>query len=156
MQVWEEFAEAPGQLRKAANAIQRSIELSATIPTPPPANADDTAEFSEGRLAERMHRTRERDPRVARAKKEQALKRHGRLVCEVCNFNFADAYGVIGEGFIEAHHLVAVSDWPSGERKTRLRDVALVCSNCHRMLHRRRPWPSVDDLKTVLTSGTQP
>jgi predicted HNH restriction endonuclease len=36
--------------------------------------------------------------------------------------------------------------------KTRAADIALVCSNCHRMLHRRRPWLTMSDLKTLLTS----
>ncbi len=44
----------------------------------------------------------------------------------------------IGSDFIEGHHTVPISEL-KGEVKTKVKDVALVCSNCHRMLHRRRP-----------------
>ena len=45
----------------------------------------------------------------------------------------------------ECHHTVPVSEYGSGAR-TQLRDLALVCANCHRMLHRRRPWLTIDEL----------
>jgi hypothetical protein len=34
--------------------------------------------------------------------------------------------------------------------RTKLADVVLVCSNCHRMLHRRRPWLGIEGLKALL------
>jgi predicted HNH restriction endonuclease len=33
---------------------------------------------------------------------------HG-TICQVCDLDFAKRYGAIGEGFIEAHHLKAIS-----------------------------------------------
>ncbi len=89
---------------------------------------------------------------VAR-KKTQVLTEHGRLACEACNFEFGAAYGTLGEGFIECHHTLALSALEK-ERRTRLEDVALVCSNCHRMLHRRRPWLAAADLKMLLLAVT--
>ena len=35
---------------------------------------------------------------------------------------------------------------------TKEKDIVLVCSNCHRMLHRHRPWLSAVELKSVLLS----
>src|SRR5262249_52586798 len=43
----------------------------------------------------------ERDPK-ARAK---AIRHHG-VRCRVCRFDFARAYGAIGEGFIHVHHTI--------------------------------------------------
>lgn len=60
---------------------------------------------------------------------------NGRLLCECCRFDFFEEYGLIGQGFVECHHKNFISN---GERKTTLEDLALVCSNCHRMLHRRK------------------
>jgi len=37
-----------------------------------------------------------------------------------------------------------------GEAKTRLDDLALLCSNCHRMVHVRRPWLSMAELKQIV------
>jgi putative restriction endonuclease len=30
---------------------------------------------------------------------------------------------------------------------TRLEDLALLCANCHRMIHRASPWLSVEELR---------
>jgi hypothetical protein len=58
------------------------------------------------------------------------------------------------QGFIECHHLVPLHEL-RGLRKTRLEDLALVCSNCHRMLHRQRPCLTVNELRR-LRKGLSP
>jgi hypothetical protein len=40
----------------------------------------------------------------------------------------------------------------AAERLTRLSDLALLCSNCHRMVHRRRPWLRLGQLTSLLTT----
>jgi len=55
------------------------------------------------------------------------------LECEVCGFDFFETYGERGNGFAECHHKLPLSH---GTRSTYLRDLAVVCANCHRMLHR--------------------
>jgi len=86
-----------------------------------------------------------------RQKKAQALKKQGVLKCEVCGFDFQVAYGELGEGFIECHHTLPLSELKPGQ-KTRLKDLALVCANCHRMLHRAGSSVTLEDLKGLLTS----
>jgi len=95
-------------------------------------------EASEGRLPTRLHRVRERDRKLVERKKATALARQGSLPCEVYGFDFAATYGPLGERFIEAHHILPLAR--AGATTTRLADLALVCSNCHRMLHRAKPW----------------
>jgi predicted HNH restriction endonuclease len=56
----------------------------------------------------------------------------------VCGFNFLRAYGEVGRGFIEAHHTKPVSTLEPDEL-VHVEDLIAVCSNCHRMLHRRYP-----------------
>jgi 5-methylcytosine-specific restriction protein A len=102
----------------------------------------------------RVHRLRERSRVLVRRAKEKALDEHGRLSCAACGFDFAAVYGEIGRGFIECHHLLALADLLD-EHTTRLADVALVCPNCHRMVHRKRPWLGLDKL-TELLVGRQP
>ncbi|RLO19518.1 HNH endonuclease, partial [Pseudomonas protegens] len=46
----------------------------------------------------RVHRVRERDKRIVKRKKEEALKQHGALQCEACGFNFSQTYGADVEG----------------------------------------------------------
>jgi len=104
---------------------------------------------TEGAMSRRMtiHRARERSLR--RAKLETARKAHpqGRLVCEVpgCEFDFERVYGKLGEGFAEVHHRkpLAVNDEPM---ETELADLAVVCSNCHRMIHRGNDCRVIDAL----------
>jgi 5-methylcytosine-specific restriction protein A len=85
---------------------------------------------------------------VKRAK-AVALKNEGRLRCTVCGFDFAAMYGSLGDGYIECHHTMPLSELARA-KATRLEDVALVCSNCHRMIHRRRPWLKIGDLGALL------
>ncbi|WP_410979913.1 HNH endonuclease [Bacillus cereus] len=56
----------------------------------------------------------------------------------MCSFDFYETYGEIGEDFIKGHHTILVSELEEGH-KTKIADIAILCSNCHRMLHRKRP-----------------
>ncbi|MBB4629806.1 HNH endonuclease [Paracoccus denitrificans] len=106
-------------------------------------------EASEGRIMTRVHVSRERNSTLVKKKKAVALRQHGCLACEVCGFDFLQTYGERGREFIECHHTLPISSL--GEHgKTNLKDLALVCSNCHRMIHARRPWWSIDDAKAAL------
>jgi 5-methylcytosine-specific restriction protein A len=82
---------------------------------------------------------------------KQAKKAHG-YVCQACGFDFARVYGELGENYIEAHHLIPLSSLPEGtpvpmDPKT---DFAVLCANCHRMVHRNKEPLSVRKLKALL------
>jgi 5-methylcytosine-specific restriction enzyme A len=77
----------------------------------------------------------------------------GKLACEACGFDFRERYVDHGEGFIECHHAKPVHRLKPGD-KTKVGDLRLLCSNCHRMVHARRPWLTLEQLVTVL--GGQP
>jgi predicted HNH restriction endonuclease len=57
-------------------------------------------------------------------------------------------YGVLGEGFAECHHRVPLAELQEGH-PVRLSDLAIVCANCHRMLH-RRPLHTVEELREIV------
>jgi hypothetical protein len=111
----------------------------------------DELVFPEGKEIYRLHRTKERNPSVVEIAKRNRLESDPLLRCEICDFSFVENYGDLGRGFIEAHHTTPVSQL-SEEIVTKVSDIALVCSNCHRMLHRHRPWRKIDELRTLLTS----
>lgn len=100
----------------------------------------------EGTRLLKLHKVIERKPELVRKKKELVLRMKGRLECEVCGFDFVHIYGSIGQGFAEVHHLLPLKDLGHG-RNVRLPDLAVVCSNCHRMLHRGNPVLQIDELK---------
>lgn len=105
--------------------------------------------YFEGKEKCKIHKTYERDTRLAIKKKETILKKQGRLKCEICGFDFHKRYGERGYGYIECHHNLAVSKMKKST-KVKLDDLSLLCSNCHRIIHRIEPWISVNDLKELI------
>lgn len=106
----------------------------------------DDAAFPEGRAVLRLHILRERNHQVISLAKQKYLMTHGCLRCEVCGFNFEECYGEIGRDFIEGHHAKPVSELEDGDM-TRVEDIVLLCSNCHSMIHRKRPWLTKEHLQ---------
>jgi hypothetical protein len=81
----------------------------------------------------RVHKRIERNPAAGAA----AKKLHG-FTCQACDFDYSSFYGNLGTGFIEAHHLRPISKLQLGEAVDYnvATDFAVLCSNCHRMIHR--------------------
>lgn len=100
---------------------------------------------TEGRLRLGRHLRRERKSWLVADKKQEVKQRSGGLYCEVCTFDFAAMYGRRGEDYCEVHHRRPLS-LGHGSRPTSLEDLAIVCANCHRMLH-RSPWIAVEELR---------
>jgi 5-methylcytosine-specific restriction protein A len=146
--VWLEFSGDRERLARVADAI-RQATLLPVDEEDPLANDDNDVEAPEGRLLTRLHRTRERSRKLVEQRKLKALREFGHLRCEVCQFNFEERYGARGKGFIEAHHIKPVESLVEGS-KTKLEDLALLCANCHRMVHSTRPWLGLDELRNVL------
>ena len=77
----------------------------------------------------------------------------------MCGFDFVKTYGVLGEDFAEVHHLNPLSErspaeWTSTMR-TNVAEVAVLCSNCHRMIHRRKPALSIEELSGFLSRASR-
>ena len=148
--IWNRYASHREELTKVASAIRSFVESDLPMPVIEIVEGEEE-DGEEGRILTRTHRYRERDPSLVKRKKDRVLAAQGVIACEVCGFNFGKAYGERGDGFIECHHTKPVSELEPGGR-TNLADLALVCSNCHRMIHRRRPWLSLEVLKSQVDS----
>lgn len=137
-QIFEEFKNEKELLRSLAEAIRNSVTdqyiRQAVLSV---ADAQIDADFArvEGSILYKYHLYRERNPGLAKKKKQQAMDQFGKLACELCGFDFAEKYGKVGQGFIECHHIKPLHLIVE-EAKTTLNDLMLVCANCHRMLHR--------------------
>ena len=66
--------------------------------------------------------------------------------CMVCGFDFFEAYGALGSGFAEVHHIEPVSLMAEPRRLKPLEDLVVLCSNCHSMAHRRKPVVPISEL----------
>ena len=109
-------------------------------------------EFPEGKITERRHKAKERNRKVVQLAKAIGLEKDEKLRCVVCGFSFLEAYGELGRGFIEAHHKKPVKLLRSDD-KTKVSDLALVCANCHRMIHRGATSMSVEELRSLFLAS---
>lgn len=151
--VFKEFesdTERLHNIAKRIRAVSKDIDLSNQLYL---INEEDDREFEvrEGSVIYKLHKYRERDSKIIFKKKEIEFRKMGRLPCEACTFDFYKKYGQLGYKYIECHHRTPLSEF-SSTSKTTLRDLALVCSNCHRMLHRKVDTLSVEGLRNILAS----
>lgn len=144
-EVWAEFEGSPGELERLARLL-RAAALDPDLVPPAPEPGEELVR--EGAIAYRLHRHRERDRKIVARKKQAVLRAGGSLSCEVCDFEFGKFYGELGDGYIECHHRVPLA--ASGPTVTAIQDLALVCANCHRVIHRSQPWLSVSELRGAL------
>jgi len=73
--------------------------------------------------------------------------------CAVCGRNFAEDIGELGKRCIDAHHLTPFSELDERPRDLDpATDFAVVCSNCHRMLHSETPPLTPGDLVAALAA----
>lgn len=94
-------------------------------------------EWREGGTKLKLHLKRERAPGLAKAKKAQYRRAHGRLTCEKCGLDPVTYYGTEeAEACIEVHHSATLVSQMSVGHKTTLDDLQCLCANCHRLVHR--------------------
>jgi hypothetical protein len=90
-------------------------------------------EIFEGKKTSRYVNYYERNTRL----RAEAILIHG-TKCMGCGFDFEAKYGHRGSGYIEVHHVVPVSFFIAESKVDPKHDLIVLCSNCHRMVHRRR------------------
>lgn len=149
--IWKEFSEQHDLLRQTAKTIKENYGKISRPKSIEEESADQEEEFPEGRILTRTHNIRERSGSLPKRKKQAVLTATGKLECEACAFDFKEKYGDIGKGFAECHHNKPISALKAGE-KTKISDLAIVCANCHRIIHKTRPWLSVAKLKEIYRS----
>lgn len=112
--------------------------------------------IEEGAMDRRTVKQRKRSTKLKELAIQDFKQRNqGNLFCEACGFNFEKTYGEQGKGFIETHHTIPIHEADiKGNRmkvKEALEKTALVCSNCHRMIHRKKnKMLSMKELKQLL------
>jgi 5-methylcytosine-specific restriction enzyme A len=144
-EIWQDFS---GNIEKLKKISETILNLSEEVPRPAE-YGEDEEEFEERRVLTRLHKIRERSPAVSKKKKDEVLKKTGRLECKVCGFDFHEFYGDIGYGVAECHHTKPVLELKKGE-KTNLSDLSIVCANCHRIIHLSKPMLSVAELRKII------
>ena len=91
----------------------------------------------------------ERNPKNRRL----AILLHGTKCC-ICDFDFEKVYGERGRGFIEVHHIKPLYNLQEEVAVDPKTDLICVCSNCHRMFHRKKDYvPSPEELKSIVAKS---
>jgi 5-methylcytosine-specific restriction protein A len=146
-EVMRQFVDEPVRMRALAESIRSGIVAGEPSDFPREVGYENESEM-EGRYLLRLHAYRERNPGLRRKKINSVLAAGGSLACEVCKFDFAVKYGERGRGYIECHHVEPLH--VGGEKVRSIKDLALLCSNCHRMIHTKPPWPTPDELRRMI------
>ncbi|MCG3655905.1 HNH endonuclease [Aliarcobacter butzleri] len=131
-----------GYLTKLSDEL-KNLLTNENITSIPETDVDTTYEnnYVEGMEKIVIHKRKERSKKLIKDAKNKFKENNGgKLFCECCGFNFYETYGVLGENFIEGHHKIPISTLEI-EHKSTIEDIALLCSNCHRMVHRE---PNLD------------
>jgi 5-methylcytosine-specific restriction protein A len=146
--VWAEYNAAPEKVKQLANLIRAGIKFVQSAEEEKDFEED---EFDEGRVLTEIHKRRERDPKVRKRLLASRLSA-GRLTCEICKNRSATNRIDLEDATFEAHHIHPVSITREG--KTKLQDIALLCANCHRLLHRaisiEKRWLDLPEARRII------
>ena len=114
-----------------------------------PDEIDSQIPFSEGRTRQVTVNIYERNP-LAR---QECISFFGPS-CRICDFNFQEKFGKLGENFIHVHHLIEISTIGKEYSVNPKTDLIPVCPNCHAMLHKKKPAFSIEELKQIIKNST--
>jgi predicted HNH restriction endonuclease len=113
--------------------------------TPEPDIDIHALSVSEGNSKLVTHLQRERNQTIIKAKKKHAKS----FDCEICGFSFERVYGGKAKDYCEVHHLIQLSE-AEDVTETRIKDLAILCSNCHRVVHLRNPPFTLKEVKSMI------
>ena len=141
MRRWAYRVSSSGNVHTALLLLYRSLASSQLSQPSIPESEDLDPEMSgfEGKQQVLFIKHRRREAKLRAAKVRHALQDgNGHLRCEVpgCGFDFLRTYGEIGRRYALVHHTKPLAALGSKGATTLLSDLAIVCANCHAMIHR--------------------
>jgi 5-methylcytosine-specific restriction protein A len=101
-----------------------------------------------------FHFQRERDKYLVAAKRNASRRSDGLLECEACGFVVSEAYPNLPGDLCEVHHRRSLAEAATAV-ETRLEDLAVLCPNCHRAIHRTKPLMSVEEFRSRFLGAEQ-
>jgi len=108
--------------------------------------AEEDSYYKDGAVKNYYGKRYERNPE----NRKKAIEIHG-LSCVACGCNFEEVYGERGKDFIEVHHVNQLSTIGEEVEIDPKEDLVPVCSNCHRMIHRRKDSVlTVEELRKII------
>ncbi len=139
---WTEEPFFVWQLRPELKEALQETGLTGEEQYPEEIPFDDFKTYPEGLKRTITVNVYERNPKV-----RQKCIEYWKAICSVCQLDFGEKYGEIGQGFIHVHHLIPVSDIGPNYQVDPINDLRPVCPNCHSMLHKTNPPLTIEELK---------
>lgn len=100
--------------------------------------------------AEGGRRRREANHFIRNAALAKEAKEHFGYTCQMCGFSPLNLYGKRNAATgLDCHHLDPLAERLDFDRESTLEDVTVLCANCHRLVHCRRPALSIEKAKTL-------
>ncbi|MEZ0233092.1 MAG: HNH endonuclease [Methylophilaceae bacterium] len=145
--IWAELGQDEKKVLRLAESIREGAQTLEGIQE----EIDDDLEFAEGKAVTRLHNIRERNPRL-RKKLLAYRKQKDTMYCDICSTSYVSSNESIQDAMFEAHHVAPLATRES--KITKLSDMALLCANCHRLLHRaisvEKRWFSLKEAKELI------
>jgi len=110
----------------------------------------DETTFKEGKSKTYQVTRYERSQKARKA----AIQIHG-VICKACDFDFFEYYGEIGKNFIEVHHKNPLAYKEIDDNTNPIRDLTVLCSNCHQIIHRGGKCMTVEELKEIINNNNK-
>lgn len=142
----ERFPQFKGWVRQGIKLSKKNFEiLESMLREKGKEEVKKELAYKEGAELRVIQTARERNP----ALRKDAIEKYGNK-CMVCGFDFDKTYGRdIANGYIEVHHEKMLAN-TAGERDVTVNEVKVVCSNCHRMIHKKREMLNWEVLRNKL------
>ncbi|MET2012363.1 HNH endonuclease [Microbacterium chocolatum] len=146
------FFENPTLMRALAQSLRTGAGTAAIPPEADTPELDDeeATVAIEGGASYVLTLRRERSRSLRRSKIREVEEAGAPIACEACGFDFLLVYGELGRSYIEVHHRTPLH--VSGETESAHSDLALLCSNCHRMVH-RNGWSPVEAIRALVEAS---
>jgi 5-methylcytosine-specific restriction enzyme A len=149
-EVWNQLGKKPGKVHELAAKIRASNKALVALRLEA-GDVDDDEEFAEGATATKLHRLRERSRSLRKRFLAKRMKA-GKLRCDACEQDGPSFGHTYTQAMFEAHHTLPLAT--SGQTTTKLSDLALLCANCHRLIHRtmvvQQRWIGVPEFRKLL------
>lgn len=131
--VWRLTPKGQRHLQEASEEWKRIREFTVQDIDALESEESPPKEYFEGERRQYFANYYERDRNL----RADAVFYHG-TICQICGFDFEKVYGKHGEGYIEIHHIHPISNYKEPTKVDPIKDLIPICSNCHRMIHRRK------------------
>ena len=146
-QIWEELGENRSKVKQLASLIRSGIKVMEGVKE----DAADYEVFPEGKVVTESHIKRERSSTIRR-KLLDKRESEGGLSCDMCDCVPSSTNPDLAESIFEAHHIIPLAE--ATERLTKVKDMALLCASCHRLIHKaisiEKRWLSIVEARALL------